>query len=481
MKADSSLASLLDNRDLITDGDPHYAPILSDLQCNILTGHGKDNAWFFLIQFPGGAKSSSKAADIVRALLRHLDFPSELEVREQRRPRPGKTAKTAKSSDDPVATLLFTASGYAKLGLSPPSDAAFQAGMAARAPALNDPSPDGWDASYRGLDALLLVASDVEDLPRLAQAKGIFQQHGAAFFVERGSTLRAAAGYPIEPFGFRDGISQPLFYASDLAYKVAQGVLPAAATWDAAAPLGLAVCPDPNGGTPFSCGSYFVMRKLRQRVDLFYEQVQAIATATGRPDEDILAEVMGRRRDGQPLTRHDGLNGYDYKDDSAGAVCPFHTHARKMNPRSDVPGNYLPRRHRIVRRAMTYGPSIPRDDTGRPTWPSTVDDDVGLLFLCAQGQLGLQYEHMQSAWANNRMAGGKLVGVDALVGQTSGGETNRIAFHGLDKVTGAPSAEPVRFDWRPVVETRGGDYFFAPSLSFLKTLPTSSGSSSGQT
>jgi hypothetical protein len=32
-----------------------------------------------------------------------------------------------------------------------------------------------------------------------------------------------------------------------------------------------------------------------------------------------------------------------------------------------------------------------------------------------------------------------------------------------------------------VVETRGGDYFFAPSLSFLKNLPTGSGSPSGQT
>ena len=38
----------------------------------------------------------------------------------------------------------------------------------------------------------------------------------------------------------------------------------------------------------------------------------------------------------------------------------------------------------MVRRAMAYGPSIPRDATGRPTWPAAATDDVGLLFLCAQ-------------------------------------------------------------------------------------------------
>jgi Dyp-type peroxidase family len=474
MKADASLAALLDNHDLITDGDPDYAPILSDLQPNILTGHGRDNACFFLLQLAGGADASKQAAALVQALLQHLDFPSELDVRAQRRRRPGKAAKPA---DGPVAVLLFTASGYAKLGVAAPSDSAFQAGMAARAAALNDPSPTSWDPRYRGIDALLLVAFDDAKFPQLPQVEGILRQHGATFSVERGNTLRARAGYPIEPFGFRDGISQPLFYASDLAYKIAQGVVPATAARDASAPLGLAVCADPNGGTPFSCGSYFVLRKLRQRVDLFYEQVGSIAAATGRPDEEILAEVMGRRRDGQPLTQHTGLNGYDYKDDSAGAVCPFHTHTRKMNPRSDLPGSYLPRTHRMVRRAVAYGPSIPRDDTGRPTQPAAATDDLGLLFMCAQAQPTLQYEHVQSAWANNRLAGGKLVGVDALMGQTSGGELNRIAFRTLDPATGTLAALPVRFDWRPVVETRGGDYFFAPSLSFLQNLAVSSGSS----
>ncbi|HEX2659469.1 MAG TPA: hypothetical protein VHU40_14395, partial [Polyangia bacterium] len=282
MTPDSSLAMLLDNRDLITDGDPTYTPILSDLQPNILTSHGKDNGWFFLIQLPDPAAAPGKASDIVRALLRHLSFPSELNVRAQRRPHPGNAAPP---SNDPIAALMFTASGYAKLGLPAPADAAFQAGMAARGAALRDPAPSAWDPNYRALDALLIVASDDPNFRQLSLVKGIFQQHGATFSVEQGTTLRATDGHPIEPFGFRDGISQPLFYASDLAYKIAQGVVPAApgATWDPSAPLGLAVCPDPNGGTPFSCGSYFALRKLRQRVDLLYEQVGAIAAATGRP------------------------------------------------------------------------------------------------------------------------------------------------------------------------------------------------------
>jgi hypothetical protein len=53
-----------------------------------------------------------------------------------------------------------------------------------------------------------------------------------------------------------------------------------------------------------------------------------------------------------------------------------------------------------------------------------------------------------------------------------------LAFRTLDPATGALAALPARFDWRPVVETRGGDYFFAPSLSFLQNLAASSSPSS---
>jgi deferrochelatase/peroxidase EfeB len=163
-------------------------------------------------------------------------------------------------------------------------------------------------------------------------------------------------------------------------------------------------------------------------------------------------------------------NDFDYSSDLLGEKCPFHAHIRKNNPRSDVPG-YGAGEHRIVRRGIPYGPRIERTDEGAPKDNQVTlctgekEGPIGLLFLCAQGDIATQFEHLQGQWANRSdQPQGKLLGVDALIGQLRPGEVNRLAIE--DKSHKMAKGLDTTFD--AVIKLRGGEYFFAPSISFLR-------------
>src|SRR5437867_4731948 len=78
--------------------------------------------------------------------------------------------------------------------------------------------------------------------------------------VERGTVLRNARGEPVEPFGFVDSRSQPLFLQADLEAEKAAGV----AVWDPSAPLGLAWVDDPSTSEEDGFGCYLVFRQPQQ-------------------------------------------------------------------------------------------------------------------------------------------------------------------------------------------------------------------------
>ena len=253
-------------------------------------------------------------------------------------------------------------------------------------------------------------------------------------------------------------MSQPVFYEAELA-QVGRN-----SSWDPAAPLSLALCADPLGRTTFACGSYFVFRKLQQDIALFYAQSEELALRRGDDAERLRAGLIGRQRDGTPLSpaQRPDMNDFDFDDDQRGAVCPFHAHVRKSNPRRDVRSTYNPLKRRIVRRAIPYGPAIPRDEaTGIPTSPKDAPHGIGLLFLCAQADIEAQFEHIQGAWENNpNHPPGKLAGVDTVNGQSAGRIRIQTATANI-----IPNA-----DYEQVVTLKGGEYFFAPSISFLRGL-----------
>jgi Dyp-type peroxidase family len=350
----------------------------------------------------------------------------------------------------------------------------------------------------------------------VTELRKIVCARAAGFHEELGHVLRVKPGspdaYPIEPFGFRDNISQPAFYESDRERQL-RGKR-ALEHWDAAAPLGVALCPDPYGRSPYACGSYFVLRKLEQDVEQFYSKTDELALAHGLAPERLRERLIGRQLDGTPLDRGAiGLDDFDFGGDQRGEVCPFFAHIRKNNPRSDLwPNRRAPviaagsRRisrpeddRRIVRRGMSYGPAIVRSTLGVPALdeaghvrlePGQNPGSIGLLFLCAQSNIERQFEHLQICWANKQdHPRGKPSAVDPVSGQLAPGETNRIP---LRVTSGHPPAQSEAAklpntqvapdeangmgpdgaapDVAPFVKFRGGDYFFAPSISFLRGL-----------
>jgi deferrochelatase/peroxidase EfeB len=163
--------------------------------------------------------------------------------------------------------------------------------------------------------------------------------------------------------------------------------------------------------------------------------------------------------------------GFDYARDAEGSRCPLGAHIRRVNPRGslefgvdgayDTPGALVNRR-RILRRGLPYGetPHPPRDDGNH-----------GIVFMALCASIERQFEFVQQQWINYgndfKLANEK----DPLLGNhaasSRGGGLGRSIIQG-DREKGRPPmfcSEIPRF-----VETRGGDYFFIPSLTALRMI-----------
>ena len=105
-----------------------------------------------------------------------------------------------------------------------------------------------------------------------------------------------------------------------------------------------------------------------------------------------------------------------------------------------------------MRRAISYG----ENDTNKE--PET---GSGLLFLCFQANIENQFNFMQARWANADRFVNVGVGPDPVIGQPEGVQK-------YPKQWGESETEDYGFKlW---VFMQGGEYFFAPSISFLSNL-----------
>lgn len=257
-----SLPQLLDRpirwHDWLTDHS--VRDLLSDLQANIVKGHGRDHTGNIFVSFQG------MPPDDIAALLRRL-APLVTSALEQLREV---DAYRTTRVDGGVVCLFLARGAYDKLGTPPgrrPGDAAFQAGMRQRGqlpqltfaglppiPGLNDPSPDHWGEAAWAVgnpepDAMILVADDdtgrvtagLEALEELLGGTG-----ARVLGVERGEAQRRRQlggnpkGEGLEHFGYVDGRSQPLFLQEDVEAE-------ARAVWDPAFPPSQFLVADPGG------------------------------------------------------------------------------------------------------------------------------------------------------------------------------------------------------------------------------------------
>jgi Dyp-type peroxidase family len=452
---------------------PDLVPFLTDLQGNILKSHGRNHVAVLLLNFgPSDATAQPMKA---RAWIR--DISSAASNRLTSAHEQNQQSSSVRNGTDTFQTLALSSRGYEFLSTKRPSDGAFRDGMQRRGPLLRDPAVASWEAKYRAapddIHALLQIANkDIAPIDaEIARVKTELAAFGGQILIEeRGNQLRdnSPDKEPIEHFGYRDGVSQPLFIR-DLTQ-------PQKPEFDQHSPLKLVLVRDPSGPERF--GSYLVYRKLEQNPRKFDEGVKAVTEIEGMDMSEVLAGAMtvGRFKDGTPVVLRDVAMGNDgdkkdfnYDDDEDGQKCPFAAHVRKVNPRGELPFfvNIFAREQtrRIARRGITYGD---RPDLKTPgALPPT--GGVGLLFMCYQNDIADQFEFIQETWANNRNFRKSEVGIDPVIGQSRN----------------HPDRDPEELPRWPVawgsgtkkhvpnggyVTLRGGEYFFAPSLATLRNM-----------
>lgn len=477
----------LDNPNPINPNDAQIQKMLANLQGNILKGHGRDHTVHIFIKLDTANVQTTRerlaglATRIVTSALQQ-----HLEAEQFRRFRiPGAL----------FGNLLLTARGYRALGFTeaqieaafpePPGDfglqSNFREGMQAHSDELNDPPPSSWEDGYRGgeIDAMVLLA-DADESFLLRQARALInelEEFSTVLVVERGRALRTDSGEGIEHFGYVDGRSQPLYFIRDFEHE---GNID---KWNPVEKLKIVLVPDRNVSAEDCFGSYFVFRKLEQDVRRFKIREELLADELELKEEDrerAGAMAVGRFEDGTPLTlsQTDGFipakeNNFTYENDQDGAKCPYHAHIRKSNPRGDTTGNFSPsgdeteRSRRITRRGITYG-----ERNRHPDAFQALEDlptkDVGLLFMCFQSSIANQFAFIQSAWVNNPQFARPLVkpgpdtGIDPVIGQGNISEQHWPRAWG--------GAETKDFDFGGFVTLKGGEFFFAPSMPFIRTL-----------
>jgi deferrochelatase/peroxidase EfeB len=341
-----------------------------------------------------------------------------------------------------------------------------------------DPPPSTWEAPYQGaLHALIIVADQNAD--RLASTIDSIHASLAPLAdlitVEQGNRIKRSdprsGDLTLVHFGFADGVSQPLAILQDIQVEVARR---GHVHWDPGAPLRLLLSRGPSGGW----GSYLVFRKLEQNVAGFLQAEAALVKKLGLTSNPRVVEalIVGRFRDGypsiasQPERDASPGNDFNFDNDRFGAVCPYHAHIRKTNPRGDLASAGAARPpiphdtekgFRIGRRGIPYGPADYLNG-GAPA-PS---GGVGLLFLCVQSDLN-NFE-IQQAGSDSSDFATAGVGVDATIGHSLK-PSPQTWITPTDGSSTSPAPE-VQFAFANFVTLRGGEYFFLPSMTFFTGL-----------
>lgn len=461
------------------NADAQEKAMLDDLQGNILKGHGRENTFNVFLRFDPAQAAGIKAW-IKKQIVPVISTASAQFKAIEKFKKKGIAAGN-------VFFFFLTKAGYDALGVatgSQPGDGAFQAGMQARQAILHDTKPADWDDHFQGqVHAMFLIGGALKEVKAAFQDWQSKLPPGVKILGrEIGKAWKNPNHDGIEHFGYVDGRSQPLMLVEDVEHEKLG--MDGTSVWNPAFPLKQALVPDPMGEAPTCFGSYFVFRKLEQNVKGFKAMEKKLAKALGLKGDDAEragAMVVGRFEDGTPLVLQlaDGMknpvpNNFNYKDDPGGLKCPFQAHIRKTNPRGESVGPFAPteeaeRTHIMARRGITYGTRKVKLVGKGVEFLDEPQGDVGLLFMAYQNNIGNQFEFTQSAWANNPgFVKTPHTGVDPVIGQV--GMLVPPPQKWRDVWGNDPHGSFTNFDFKGFVTLKGGEYFFAPSISGLKNL-----------
>jgi Dyp-type peroxidase family len=449
------------------------------------------------------------------------------------------TAAARSPPPDRAMQVAFSAPGLAALGLDREIIAQFAVeyvdglvGDANRARRLgdtgsNDPARWQWGGERaHAPHVLLMLYAQPERLDALL-ATTRDTLFGQAFAVHAELISRSTG--PKEPFGFVDGISQPLVdwqqvgrsgslqrdsYSNRVAlgeillgYRNEYGQYNGRPLLDPEVCRAAAGLPDAEEQSALKDlgrnGSYLVFRQLAQDVRGFWRFLDQAAGGDPAERERLAAAMVGRHRDGSPLTDastqpidgsdpDNALNHFTYAEDPFGQRCPIGAHVRRANPRTGdfPPGVTGPitrlirlfgfgrrhrgddlvastRFHRLLRRGRVYGPELTPDQALAPTvGAADAEEERGLHFICLCGNLSRQFEFVQGAWAMNPKFAGLPTESDPLLGNRqpllSGEPTDGFTM----PQPGAPARR--QHGLPEFVVVRGGAYFFMPGIRALR-------------
>ena len=328
------------------------------------------------------------------------------------------------------------------------------------------------------VDALVTVAADDEDGLR-TRADHVFTlavRQGLAVLSWQDCRRRDRGELGVEPFGFRDGISQPGvrgFTASEdrngRRETADQPGSPIIATGEFVLGYDGEGGTYPDGGRPvppgwMHGGSFQVFLRLRQDVDGWATQMRELSASSGGT-VDAAALVIGRTPDGEPLAapgKGGDFNDFTFTDD-LGEQTPRFAHIRKMNPRN---GTFDDRTHRLLRRGIPFAAPLhvetrlPGDeDVAGPGAPEQIEH--GLVFNAFMASIENQFEFLLRSWASNP---------DSLPPVTADGPDPLVGASDAPCVLRRRNADPVEIHFGSFVETSGAVYAFAPSLPELRRL-----------
>ncbi|CUA74864.1 Peroxidase 2 [Rhizoctonia solani] len=455
---------------------------LENVQSDIIrnTPKKKEEFLFFLIQ--DKAKFQQKLPDL--KVNSTVDVVEALELIQQK-----KEEQSGGLVPLSFLNVAFSKKGFDVLGIKEDiCDNVFNAGQLSDAKDLGDigvTCPDGsfhpfWEHAFlHGVDGVFLISGEswVSVNARVKEVEDHFEQAFRAVYCLKGS-VRPGDQKGHEHFGWADGISDPII--KDIGVPLpGQRVIPP----------GVILCgktKDPVPNRPaWACeGSFLAFRQLEQLVPEFHKFLTdnpiVIPGLSRKYGSELLgARLVGRWKSGAPIQlapiRDDPELGKDpkrnnnfvYPQDKGDAgqfECPYSAHLRKVNPRNDLdfldpedPGRAV-EKSSIIRRGIPYGPEMcPGEKIENET-----EFERGLAFVCYQSSLAEGFQLIQKQWANAiDFPPNKEVdsGFDPIIGQNNG--QPRPTMGGVDKC--------FLTLMRDYVVSRGGEYFFSPSISALKT------------
>ncbi|QRV75636.1 Dyp-type peroxidase family [Ceratobasidium sp. AG-Ba] len=382
-----------------------------------------------------------------------------------------------------LLNIAFSQKGLDALGIKDDlGDRVFSAGQLADAGNLRDEGTTidntfdpKWEQAFKTrIDGVLIVAGEswVSVNKKVDDTLKTFGTSIRVIYNLKGS-VRPGDQKGHEHFGWEDGISNP---AVEGVVKplpgqrvVRPGIIVTGKEGD--------TVERPAWGTD---GSFLAFRQLNQLVPEFHDFLDKnpiIFPGLDRKQGSELlgARLVGRWKSGAPIQlsplkddpelakdpqRNNNFVYPQEPGEEGQTACPYAAHIRKTNPRNDLDAfSGAVERASMTRAGIPFGPEVTFEEEKE----KITEHERGLAFVSYQSELEEGFQFVQMQWANSvDFPPNKdlSAGFDPIIGQDKG------ASRGTLGTTSGPGLTLPR----DFVVSRGGEYFFSPSIHALKTV-----------